>query len=106
MNWPVKSIIASRFLQVRCHFTPNDVDARTGIEAVWQGLTSEAAPLTLRVNGRDGYSSVCQWRVARSFAILWRFGRRIIRVGRGRAVLVYCDIPAWGGQISTRRSGL
>jgi cell division protein ZapE len=36
------------------YFTPNDVDARTGIEAVWQGLTKgEAAPLTLRVNGRD-----------------------------------------------------
>jgi cell division protein ZapE len=36
------------------YFTPNDVDARTGIEAIWQELTKgEAAPLTLWVNGRE-----------------------------------------------------
>ena len=36
------------------YFTPNDVDARTEIEDIWQELTKgEAAPLTLLVNGRD-----------------------------------------------------
>jgi len=36
------------------YFSPNDATAQAGIEALWQGLTKgEAAPLTLRVNGRD-----------------------------------------------------
>ncbi len=36
------------------YFTPNNKDARAGVEAVWQELTKgEAAPLTLRVKGRD-----------------------------------------------------
>ena len=36
------------------YFTPNDAAAHAGVEAVWQQLTNgEAAPLTLRVKGRD-----------------------------------------------------
>ncbi len=36
------------------YFSPNDAAAREAIDKLWQGLTKgEAAPLTLRVNGRD-----------------------------------------------------
>jgi cell division protein ZapE len=36
------------------YFTPNNAEARTGIEAIWSQLTKgEATPLVLRVKGRD-----------------------------------------------------